>query len=187
MITVEALRKDKKQLQLVREDMRKSANNTIAGKMPTIYVATVDDVIVYDEYKTAAVGFRYRRQSHSCEITWWGGRDETLVAECLKTVQCAAILEGRKRVECFNESNSPASRYERGDQAFDSALKLAEFVHEGHHPDWTKDLEAANIWGWVWLKDGLPLLKADTVVRLGMNATTQPQMFAASRSFVQSG
>lgn len=172
-IFIQPLRKDPKQLQLIREDFRKSANNTISGKMPNIYVGTRNGATKYDETDTAAVGFRYRRQSHHCEITFWGGRDVELVAEVLKAIQCQAILEGRKRVEIFNEVINPFSVHERGGVQFEEALKLAGFKYEGTHKDWTKDLEDVNVFGWVWLYDGMPVFKEDTTVLLGDNETVQ--------------
>ncbi len=173
MIIVRPLTKKPSDLLFVPEDERKGARATVSGKMPNIYVATRDEAKSFDPENVALVGFRYRRQSHHCEITWWGGRDTELVAEAIKAIQCQAILEGRKRVEVFNEATNSFSVHERGGAQFEEALKLAGFKYEGTHKDWTKNLEDVNVFGWVWLYDGMPVFKEDTTIFLGDNETVQ--------------
>lgn len=174
-IVVCPLVKGPKNLALMSDIMRKSANATASGKMPNIFVAADESQTTYDELKVAAAGFRYRRQSHHCEVTWWGGRDPQLLAEVIKALQLQSFLEGRKRIECFVEERTVSTEgtsRERGGKEMREALELAGFQYEGSHRFWTKELESVDVLGWVPLHDGMPKLDPAVQYVVGQNETT---------------
>lgn len=180
-ILVFPLTKSREHLALMPEWNRKSAKNSI-GDMPTIYLAIDGDEKTTEE-TSAAVGFRYRRQSHSCELTYWHGTDPQLLDAALQACIMQAILEGRKRLEIFNEvawnelpvEQQPKnhSPYKRGGEMFNKALEAAGWVYEGEHKLWTKLFEDVKVWSYIPLEEGLPKLIADTTYVLGQNERVQ--------------
>ena len=125
-----------------KDDLVKIAKGKINSDLPSLVVA------YYEEDPTVSVvwGVRSRRTSHTTEITWWSGDDEVLGKEALKGCIYTAILEGRKRVEVFNEvlDNTTVEQLE------------GLFKKEGHHPNYTADLQDVDIYGHVWYFDGVP-------------------------------
>lgn len=159
------------------EEVRKSASRSL-GKMPTILVGVreKDGEVV----ETAGVGFRYRRQSHHCELTYWGGEDEDLLADLAKACVAQMILEGRKRAEVvvefpleegYNEKEYKVSP--RGGELFCKALEKAGFYYEGFMENYTKFLEDVKFYSWVTLEQGLPEWDEDVKISLGQNETTE--------------
>jgi hypothetical protein len=100
--------------------------------------------------EAAVIGFKTRRTSHSTDIEWWSGDRVDLIAEALKAVVWSAILEGRKRVESFHI-------IEDGRPVVDEAFLAAGFKYEGYHKDFTDKLQNVNVYGHVWLQDGVPV------------------------------
>ena len=176
-VLVWPISKQRDELSFMPEWNRKSAKNSI-GEMPTIYVAHHEQREQSEE-NTAAVGFRYRRQSHSCELTYWHGTDHQLLSEALRGCIMQSVLEGRKRLEIFNEEawnelpveqQPPGhSPYKRGGRMFDEALQKAGWVFEGEHKLWTKLFEDVKVWSYIILEEGLPVLSSDTTYILGEN------------------
>lgn len=176
-IEVAPITKTRNDLALMPDWSRKSAKASI-GEMPTIYVAKYLNSDP-DEIHTAAVGFRYRRQSHSCELTYWHGTDRTLLGAALKGCIMQSLLEGRKRLEIFNEEawnelpedQQPKNHiaHKRGGATFDAALNLEGWKNEGSHRLWTKYFENVNVWSWVTLEDGYPTLHPGEEYFLGEN------------------
>ena len=124
-------------------DWPKFAKAKIDSGLPSI-IGALDT----ETGESAAVGFHYRRTSHSTDIEWWGGDRVDLVACILRAMVWSAILEGRKRVECFHVTE--------GRPQIDEAFLDAGFKFEGTHKDYTAKLEDVNVYGHVWLQDGIP-------------------------------
>ncbi len=143
-------------------DWPKQARAKADANLPSLLVAYDTET---DE--SAVIGFKMRRTSHSTEIEWWSGERLDLIAEALKAVVWAAILEGRKRVESF-------LILEDGRPLIDDAFLTAGFKYEGYHKDYTDKLQNVNVYGHVWLQDGIPIPGEDVEsVRLVVNERVQ--------------
>jgi len=133
-------------------DRPKSAKNKINSDLPSLVTAYYED----DPTKFVTWGLRSRRTSHSAEATWWSGEDYVLAQESLKGIIYTAILEGRKRVEVFDEVHR--GKDQDGNLITpDTFSQLTTiFQHEGSHPHYTSDLVNVEIFGHVWHFDGIP-------------------------------
>lgn len=135
----------------------KSAKSKINAELPSLVVAYREE----DPKQAVVWGLRSRRTSHAAEITWWSGHDIQLAQECLKGILYTAVLEGRKRVEVFNERN----RFFNVESApVDTTYKQLEtiFKNEGWHPNYTSDFLDVDIFGHVWYFDGIPVPDTNT-------------------------
>ncbi|WP_267716716.1 hypothetical protein [Streptomyces sp. CoH17] len=154
-------------IKLVIPFWQKLTNQQTKSWLPICFAAVRGDVKEYDENNVGLMGFRYRRQSHHAEITWYGGYDRELLAEASKAMVLQAILEGRKRVECYNEDPNPHARFPmRPGEKLNEAFRDAGYQHEGGHKDYTKYLEDVQMYGHVWLEDGIPQMGPNTHLTL---------------------
>lgn len=150
------LRKCESHLTLVDPDFQKTAKQMTGSKLPSVFAATQDAITYHDPQRIACVGFKYRRQSFYCEITWLGGENPELLKEAIWACQLQSVVEGRKRVECYNEFSNLKSPRPRGGEMFSRVLTECGFKYEGRHPDWTPQMEEVEVWSWSWPLDGLP-------------------------------
>jgi len=131
----------------------KEARNKINSDLPSLVTAYYE----HDPSQFVTWGLRSRRTSHAAEATWWSGSDVHLAQEALKGIIYTAILEGRKRVEVFNEAHR-GTYAQTGEKVFNNAPEQLKtlFTSEGWHPNYTADLTDVDIWGHVWYFDGVP-------------------------------
>ena len=132
---------------------RREARSKVNTALPSLITAYYED----DPSTYTTWGFRSRRTSHVAEVTWWSGNNEELRKNALIGCIYTAILEGRKRVEIFDEHGFTIP---------------SPFLREGFHPYYTDKLEDVTIWGHVWVEDGIPVLQ-DTKFTLYNNTTVQ--------------
>lgn len=151
---------------LINKERQKYARQSSQGALPVVFVAKESNDEPFNPETDAALGFKYRRQSHHAEIEWWAGYNVKAMTELAKVLVMQAMLEGRKRVEVFNPYANSLSKYEWPGDKLNEALEAAGFQHEGHHEDWTKELEDVQIYGHVWMSDGYPTLAPDTKATL---------------------
>lgn len=148
------------------------------GKMPTLFVAYHQNRL-FDE--VAVVGLRYRRQSHSCELSWWYGRDEELLRACVTAIKGQMLLEGRRRLEAnieedWDEDNPPsyAYPYHRGGESFVKLLCEKEgFVFEGRTRYASKYFEDVTELSWSPLGVEELFTDMDVSISLGENENTR--------------
>ena len=124
----------------------KSARSLIKKSLPSILTAVDTETKEY-----ATMGWRSRKTSHACEITYFGHQRDDLLIEVSKSLILSSILEGRKRIEIYNE-------FEDINQVFEKA----GFINEGFHPKFTKDFLDVTVFGFVPAIDGLPSLSSET-------------------------
>ena len=131
----------------------KDAKAKINSDLPSLITAYFED----DPSESVTWGLRSRRTSHSAEATWWSGTNKFLAREALKGLVYTAILEGRKRVEVFDEVHR-GQHSETGDWIRPGTYaQLSQlFTHEGAHPNYTSNLVDVEIFGHVWYFDGVP-------------------------------
>lgn len=144
----------------------KSAKSKINSDLPSLITAYYED----NPSQYATWGFRNRRTSHAAEITWWGGLNYELNIECLKSAIYTGILEGRKRIEVFNERSRGLDA--EGNMIFASVVKEAlqdTYTLEGFHPHYTSELVDVDIYGHVWYFDGIPAPSENAVHNLVVN------------------
>jgi len=130
----------------------KEAKGKINSDLPSLVTAYYED----DPSQFVTWGLRSRRTSHAAEATWWSGTDLHLAEEALKGLIYTAILEGRKRVEIFDEVHR--GHHVSGDLIEPNTAKQLEllFTYEGWHPNYTANLVDVKIFGHVWYFDGVP-------------------------------
>lgn len=124
----------------------KSARSLIKKSLPSILTAVDTETKEY-----ATMGWRSRKTSHACEITYFGHQRDDLLIEVSKSLVLSSILEGRKRIEIYNE-------FEDINQLFEKA----GFINEGFHPKFTKNFLDVTVFGFVPAIDGLPSLSSET-------------------------
>jgi len=114
------------------------------SKLPTIITAYYRD----EPTQFATWGFKSRRTTQTSEVFWLGGHDYDLLSAALQNCMYVSMLEGRKRVECFNEQEASHQ---------DAELVLGDmWIREGHCPEYSNSLSDVNIYSHLWVTDGVP-------------------------------